>query len=142
VEAEQPDKTKVKQIKVVSSDSEILSNTPALCANLFEMWLRDPANKDKVADIEPVPADMVMTSGSGLDPHISLRNAMSVYQLDRVVAKRTPKGGDAKAIREGIAALVRENSFKPLSGLLGEPLVNVLELNRALDAKFPVPASK
>ena len=139
VEVEQPDKTRVKQIKAVSSDKEIADNTPALCANLFEMWLRDPRNKDKVADIEPVSADMVMASGSGLDPHISLRNAMSVYQLDRVVVKRTPQGGDAKTIRNDIIALVRKHSFTPLSGLLGEPLVNVLELNRDLDVKFGVP---
>jgi K+-transporting ATPase ATPase C chain len=139
VEVEQPDKTKVKQIKAVSSDSEIVANTPALCANLFEMWLRDPRNKDKVADIEAVPADMVMASGSGLDPHISLRNAMSVYQLERVVAKRTPRGGDVKTIRNDIMALVKKHSFTPLSGLVGDPLVNVLELNRELDAKFPVP---
>lgn len=115
------------------------SDTPVV-AMAFDKWASDPANTAKVADIEPVPADMVMASGSGLDPHITLRNALSVYQLDRVAAKRTPAGCDAKKLRDHIAALARKASFTPLGGLVGEPLVNVLELNRELDANFPVPA--
>jgi K+-transporting ATPase ATPase C chain len=103
------------------------------------MWLQDPANRSKVADLEPVPADMVTTSGAGLDPHITLRNALSVYQLDRVAAKRTPPGGDVAKMRKGIEELARKRSFIPLSGLVGEPLVNVLELNIELDNQFPVP---
>src|SRR5262249_8205843 len=59
----------------------------------FDRWLQAPANRSKVADLEPVPADMVTASGGGLDPHITLRNALSVYQLDRVATKRTPPGG-------------------------------------------------
>ena len=104
---------------------------PAIPALFFEMWLRDPANAERVADLEPVAADMVMASASGLDPHVSLRNALSVYQLDRVAAKRS---ADATAI----AALVRRTSFTPLGGLVGEPLVSVLELNLAMDREFPL----
>ena len=141
VEVEQPDKTKTKRIEPVSSDAKIASNTPGISGNFFEMWLRDPVNKDKASDLEPVIADMVMASGSGLDPHITLRNALSVYQLDRVAAKRTPPGGNEKTTREQITDLARKMSFTPLSGLIGEPLVNVLDLNRELDAKFPVPPS-
>jgi K+-transporting ATPase ATPase C chain len=141
VEIEQADKTKTKRIEPVASDAALASNTPGICGNFFEMWLRDPANKDKASDLEPVVADMVMTSGSGLDPDISLRNALSVYQLNRVAAKRTPRGGDVKKTREEISVLVRTLSFTPLSGLIGEPLVNVLDLNRELDAKFPVAPS-
>src|SRR5262249_35127028 len=59
------------------------TNAPVVAA-YFDMWLQDPANRSKVADLEPVPADMVTASGGGLDPHITLRNALSVYQLDRV----------------------------------------------------------
>lgn len=110
-----------------------------VAAAYFDMWLQDPANRQKVADLEPVPADMVTASGAGLDPHVTLRNALSVYQLDRVAASRTPPGGDAATVRGDIAGLVRAHSFTPLSGLLGEPLVNVLELNLALDRRFPVP---
>lgn len=141
VEVEQPDKTKLKRIEPVSSDSKIVASSPGISANFFEMWLRDSANKDKAADLEPVVADMVMASASGLDPHITLRNALSVYQLDRIASKRTRPGENEQQKREEIAALARKLSFIPLGGLIGEPLVNVLELNRELDAKFPVPAA-
>ncbi|CAN5492464.1 potassium-transporting ATPase subunit KdpC [soil metagenome] len=102
----------------------------ALHATIFDSWLSDPANAPKVADLEPVPADMVTASGSGLDPHITLRNALSIYQLDRVAKKRSVSSTE-------IANLVSSKSFVPLSGLVGEPLVNVLELNRELDRQFP-----
>ena len=98
-----------------------------------------PGERAKVADLEPVPADMVTASGAGLDPHITLRNALSVYQLDRVAAKRTPPGGDVEKIGKDIEELAQKQSFTPLSGLVGEPLVNVLELNVELDPKWPVP---
>ena len=133
VEVEQPDKSKVKEIRPVSSDGAIAANTPALCANVFDMWLQDPTNRAKVADLDPVPADMVTASGAGLDPHITLRNALSVYQLDRVAKKRTPKDGDWKTTRKKIEDMVKGKSFTPLSGLVGEPLVNVLEVNVELD---------
>jgi K+-transporting ATPase ATPase C chain len=127
------EKTKEKKISPVSSDS-------AISANLFDMWLQDPVNAAKVADLEPVPADMVTASGSGLDPNITLRNALSVYQLDRVAEKRTPKGGDVEKTKKAIGDFVRKLSFTPLSGVAGEPLVNVLEINVELDAKWPLPA--
>ena len=132
VEVELKDKSKEKRIEPVSSDS-------AISANFFDMWLQDPANRSKVADLEPVPADMVTASGAGLDPHITLRNALCVYQLDRVVGKRTPPGGKTAQVRDDIARLVKKHSFTPLAGLVGEPLVNVLELNIELDKQFPVP---
>jgi tetratricopeptide (TPR) repeat protein len=84
---------------------------------------------------------MVTASGAGLDPHITVRNAMSVYQLDRVAAKRTPSGGDVEKTRQSIVEAINKLSFMPLSGLVGEPLVNVLELNVELDAKWPVPSA-
>lgn len=112
---------------------------PAEVAAAFDPWLRDPANAAKVADLEPVPADMVTASGAGLDPHITLRNALSVYQLDRVAAKRTPPGGSVESTKTAIADVVRKASFTPLAGLVGEPLLNVLELNIELDGSFPTP---
>jgi K+-transporting ATPase ATPase C chain len=108
-------------------------------ANFFDLWLSDPANAEKAADLEPVTADMVTASGSGLDPHITLRNALSVYQLDRVAKKRGGGARDMERVRREIAELVKARAFTPLSGLVGEPLVNVLELNIELDQKVPVP---
>src|SRR5204863_9130123 len=99
----------------------------------FDMWLQEHPGKANA--IEPVPADMVTASGSGLDPHITLRNAR--YQIDAVVEgwvakkKLDPEKDRARAerIRDEVLALVNDpqRSFVPLSGLAGEPLVNVLE---------------
>jgi K+-transporting ATPase ATPase C chain len=74
---------------------------------------------------EPVPADAVTVSGSGLDPHISLRNAE--LQLRRVARAR---GVSEKKLRE----LIKQNTDARDLGLLGDPGVNVLTLNRALDS--------
>jgi potassium-transporting ATPase KdpC subunit len=77
-----------------------------------------------LSDSEAVPADAVTASGSGLDPHISLHNAE--LQLLRV--------GKARGMREDkLRDVVRQNTEGPDLGVLGEPGVNVLQLNRALD---------
>jgi K+-transporting ATPase ATPase C chain len=91
------------------------------------------AIKDRVAayrkenglnESEVVPADAVTTSGSGLDPHISLRNAE--LQSPRVAKAR---GVSEEKLRE----LIDQNTDGPDLGFLGEAGVNVLTLNRALD---------
>ncbi|MBN9119073.1 MAG: potassium-transporting ATPase subunit C [Planctomycetes bacterium] len=125
-------------VEQMGKDEELSGNLGAIDANFFDMWLQDPDNRSRMADLEPVPADMVTASGAGLDPHITLRNALSVYQLDRVAARRTPPGTDGVKVRADVESLVRKHSFTPLSGLVGEPLVNVLELNVELDQKIPV----
>lgn len=75
-----------------------------------------------------VPADAVTASGSGLDPHISV--AYADLQAPRVARER---GVDVAAVRDLIAA----HTARPTLGLLGEPGVNVLELNLDLDRRHP-----
>ncbi|HZK79213.1 MAG TPA: potassium-transporting ATPase subunit KdpC, partial [Gemmatimonadaceae bacterium] len=74
-----------------------------------------------------IPADMVTSSASGLDPHISPANA--AFQIARVAAAR---GADPDKIRELVASHTEGRQF----GFLGEPRVNVLELNLAVDKAF------
>ncbi len=87
----------------------------------------------KRADGTPVeiPADAVTASGSGLDPHVSPDNA--AFQAQRVADAR-------KVPVDQVTALVAQYTDKPDLGILGDPGVNVLRLNLALDAKYPLPA--
>ncbi len=76
----------------------------------------------------PVPVDMVTTSASGLDPDIT--PAAAKFQIRRVALER-------KATETAIQKLVVEHVVNRQWGFLGEPRVNVLELNLALDERFP-----
>jgi K+-transporting ATPase ATPase C chain len=133
----------------------------------FDMWRQDNAD----VSLEAVPADMVTTSASGLDPHITLKNAR--YQLKyRIPEARTEKillsyvkglhkGYDdfnedqRKAVlaaarqtietkigkrledrlAEVIGELLTKHASAPLGGLVGVPLINVLEVNIAMDKR-------
>ncbi len=77
----------------------------------------------------PVPIDLVTTSASGFDPHIT--TAAAEYQLPRIAKER---GTTVDQLR---ALLAKHTEGRQL-GILGEPRVNVLELNLELDERFPI----
>jgi len=81
-----------------------------------------------VAGGSSVPADAVTTSGSGLDPHITPQNA--AVQVNRVAVARGVEMSKVQAILDNVTE-------QPLMGIFGEPRVNVLRLNLALDEVAP-----
>ena len=91
----------------------------AVKGRIDQLRKADPGNNS------PIPVDLITASGSGLDPHIS--PAAAEYQVARVTRVR---GLDAQKVRE---LIVRQTEGRTL-GVLGEPRVNVLNLNLALDA--------
>jgi K+-transporting ATPase ATPase C chain len=105
-----------------SAGTNQASTNPALAEAVAErvavLHAESPAN------VAPVPVDLVTASGSGLDPHIS--PAAAEYQVARVAEAR---GLPAERVRALVAAHVRGRTL----GIFGEPRVNVLELNLALD---------
>ncbi|MFN8058509.1 MAG: potassium-transporting ATPase subunit KdpC [Vicinamibacterales bacterium] len=101
-----------------------------------------PANPDHLASVRErteavtrddqpsgmVPGDLVTTSGSGVDPHLS----------PAAVRLQAARVADARAVtREQILALIESHIERPTFGLFGSARVNVLELNLALDERFP-----
>ena len=110
-----------------SSASNYGPNNPAL-VKLIRQRQQQIAAFDHVK-ISQIPPDAVTASGSGLDPGISPANA--AIQVNRVAAARHI--GPAT-----VEALVKQYTQGRVLGFLGEPQVNVLELNLALDQKYPV----
>jgi potassium-transporting ATPase KdpC subunit len=93
--------------------------TDAIKARIATLRAADPGNT------APIPIDLVTSSGSGLDPHISV--AAANYQAARVAhARGLPP--------ERVQTLIAAHTEGRLLGVIGEPRVNVLELNLALDA--------
>ncbi len=105
-----------------SSGSNLGTNNPALVeavqARIDALHAADPANGT------PIPADLVTASASGLDPHISV--AAALYQASRVARLR---GLDETVVKALVAQYTEGRQFF----ILGQPRVNVLKLNLALD---------
>lgn len=104
-----------------SSGSNLGPSNPALAETVVERVAKAKAQNSG----GPVPMDLVTASASGLDPHISPEAAAS--QIDRVAKARAMSP-------EAVSALVAAHTEGRLWGIWGEPRVNVLELNLALDA--------
>jgi K+-transporting ATPase ATPase C chain len=109
-----------------SSGTNFAPTNPALVdaakARIAALKAADPAND------RAIPVDLVTASGSGLDPHISL--AAAEYQVDRIARIRSI---DAAKVRR----LVSDYAETPSWGFAGEPRVNVLAINLALEGKLP-----
>jgi K+-transporting ATPase ATPase C chain len=105
-----------------SSGSNVGPNNPdlvkAVQSRISALRAADPANRGTI------PVDLVTASGSGLDPHISPAGAE--YQMHRVAKAR-------RLDETGLRTLVARHIQRRWLGLIGEPVVNVLELNLALD---------
>lgn len=120
-----------------SSGGSNLGPTSQKLKDTIAQNVDDYRAQNGLAKDAPVPADAVTASGSGLDPHISPRNAE--LQLARIAKAR---GLDSKTV----LALVDQNTDQPCFGILGDPGVNVLKLNWALDrltaSVAPKPAAR
>lgn len=121
VEEKASDGATTKRVTLTGTGTEVQ-------AIFFDLWRQ--AHPD--ADLEPVPADLVTASGSGLDPHITMKNAL--YQLDRVAgtwaAKTKRNRGEVRKEIEKLLEQHRQTVFT------GPPLVNVLEVNASLQKQF------
>lgn len=124
-----PDGKAQTQIAPVNQGTDIQSS-------FFDMWRQEHFG----ADLQDVPGDMVTTSGSGLDPDITLENAE--FQLDRVASRwASNTKRDQAAVRAEIRQILDQHAHAPLNGLAGEKLVNVLQVNLALREKYGAPSS-
>jgi len=111
-----------------AADNSGASNLGPTSHTLIERVKIDVAALQAENPGKPVPIDLVTTSGSGLDPHVT--PAAAEFQVPRVATARSISQGELRR-------LVGEHTEGRQFGIFGEPRVNVLELNLALDEKYP-----
>ncbi len=105
------------------------TNMGPLDKKLIDRVKGDATTIAKQDNAQSIPADAVTTSASGLDPDVSPANA--TLQAARVAARRGALVADVQAI-------VNAHTTQPFLGFVGQPAVNVLAVNRALDQSFPM----
>ncbi len=121
--------------KTTTTTVEPVKEGADIQSNFFDLWLQEHSD----ADIQQVPGDLVTTSGSGLDPHITLQNAE--FQLDRIAAKwAADSKRDPVAVRQEIEQILQKHAAAPFGGLAGEKLINVLEINLELRQRYGAPS--
>ena len=119
------------RVSFITRRSSGASNWGWTSADLKKAYTQNKADWQKAYGAGEPPMDMLLASGSGLDPHVSPQAAE--LQVPRVAAARhLPSDAETRLL-----ALVKRSEEAPQLGFLGEPRVNVLDLNLALDAAFP-----
>ena len=122
-----PDGKPVTKVQPVKTGSDIQTL-------FFDMWRQDHSD----VALQDIPGDMVTTSGSGLDPDITLQNAE--YQLNRVASKwaadlkRNPAD-----VRKEVEQILNDNASAPFGGLAGDKFINVMEVNLSLNKMYGNP---
>ena len=105
------------------------SNLGPMDQKLIDRMKRDAAAIRKDIPGAVIPADALTTSGSGLDPDVSPQNA----------AMQTPRIAGARHITASeMTAVIASHTDRPFLGFIGQPHVNVLAVNRALDGLYPL----
>ncbi|WP_158918396.1 potassium-transporting ATPase subunit KdpC [Caulobacter sp. S45] len=105
------------------------SNLGPMDKKLADRIAGDAAALKKEAPGVPIPADAVTQSGSGLDPDVSPENA----------TRQAPRIAQARGVpATEVQAVIARNTMQPALGFIGQPHVNVLAVNRALDAQYPL----
>jgi K+-transporting ATPase ATPase C chain len=133
-DADPNDATKQVPSPYNAANSNASNAAPSAKSLLSDVSARIDALKAENPEAKgPIPVDLVTASGSGLDPDIS--PAAAAYQIPRVAAARGVPRAD-------ISRLVDDFTQGRTFGILGEPRVNVLSLNLALSARYPMPAGK
>ena len=124
-----PNGKSATDIEPVASGSDIQSI-------FFDMWRQDHPD----APLANIPADMVTTSGSGLDPDITMENAE--YQLDRVATQwATDTKRNPAQVHAEIEQILQADSFAPMGGMFGEPMINTMQVNLELRNRYGAPTS-